>query len=108
MVKQEPVPYYRPHKAHIRALSDIIGTQSGKQSGEPQYDSYDQDPDQDDCMILGASKIPMPLCSTSDGLIKYENDVVSGNEPFVTMVGRKNSRKIYYLYYIGAISLSIL
>lgn len=43
----------------------------------------------EDCMILGDpdAKLPKPLKSTEEGLVKREMDVISGNKPFTETVG---------------------
>lgn len=43
--------------------------------------------DDEDCVIIGEiGGIVLPLRSTIDGLIKHENDLISGNKPFMETV----------------------
>lgn len=42
--------------------------------------------DDDDCVMLSECVVPLPLPSTTDGLVKYENDLVSMNKAFITTV----------------------
>lgn len=43
------------------------------------------DDSSDDCEMMGGI-IPLPLASTSEGLIKRDNDKISNNKPFITTV----------------------
>lgn len=38
-----------------------------------------------DCIMIG-STVPLPMASTSDGLVKREHDVVSGDIPYIVTV----------------------
>lgn len=46
--------------------------------------------DSDDCIIINdlSFDMPRPLLSTSEGLVKQENDAVSHDKPFMTTVSR--------------------
>lgn len=80
-VKQEPVPYYRTHRAHARALSELIDSATDASKGP------DEGSSENDCSIVGEIiDMPLPLESTKEGLIKRENDIISANKPFTETV----------------------
>lgn len=78
VIKQEPMPIHRPYRAHARALSNIIDMPRN---------------DLDDVTFIedspGAIQMPLPIACTSTGLVKYENEVVSGDKPFAKTVSIK-------------------
>lgn len=76
----DALPYHCVHRAHVRALSDIIAVSD-------QVSDSDSD---DDCLIVGSSNMPIPLRSTMEGLIKQDNDSISGNKPFIVTVSVEN------------------
>lgn len=43
-------------------------------------------PDEDDDCVLIGEEVPRPLQSTRDGLVKCQDDPISMNKPFITMV----------------------
>lgn len=75
---REPVPYFQPHQTRTRVLNAII--------------NVPQDDPNGDCVIdetsIGKRGMPMPLPSTSDGLLKQENEVVSGDMYFIRTVSK--------------------
>lgn len=84
-IKQEPKPYYSAHRAHARALSNIIDRNDLESAN-------DLDDCLDDCSIIGEdNQVPRPLQSTTDDLIKRDNDIISGDKPFTQTVRIKFS-----------------
>lgn len=81
-------PYHCAHRAHARALSLIIGMPDAVNENRT---VNNQDSDSDDCLIVDDTNIiPMPLPSTTEGFIKQNNDIVSGDKPFIQTVRIKN------------------
>lgn len=98
-IKIEPSPYHTPYRLHVRAsslaINDILGLNNPAKSAENPPSSVpslrQNAPESDnDCMIVGTSEMPVPFGVTEDGLIKYKNDAVSANKPFLPTVGIEN------------------
>lgn len=89
LVKNEPIPYYRTHRTHNRAISDILGEIRRENSDDDSSD--DSNDSSDECVIVGGtSSFPKPLASTTSDMladmIKKENDIFSGKIPFIETV----------------------
>lgn len=48
------------------------------------------DSDDDDCLMIG-DDVPLPLHATAQNLVKYQNDEISGNIPFMNTVSFHHS-----------------
>lgn len=84
-VKEEPVPLVAVCSTNQIELEDLLD------SDEEVIDEYD-----DDVTIVFNKKTgyAKPFASNADGLIKHENDSVSGNLPFAEKVSKIKSSKI--------------
>lgn len=88
-IKAEPVPYQTPFRLHMRAasraISDILGDNNTSDRPAPSFRQHSPDLDPD-CVIVGTEDMPVPFGVTEDGLIKYKNDVISADIPFLPTV----------------------
>lgn len=71
MKQEEPEPYFGPYR--VENILNITSRSDSSQDSE------------DDCTMIG-NTIPLPLNSTSEGLIKHENDPISKDKPFIVTV----------------------
>lgn len=68
--KLEPEPIFGPYDESLMNLESFL-----------------EDSDDDQCGFLDENiPVPLPLRSTPDGLVKYENDLISGDIPLMVTV----------------------
>lgn len=114
--KKEPEPYFITSHEHIDQINDLRNqptlnlnsvkivrrcstTVANLLERGSNVDS-DSDSDSDACIItadVDSSVMLRPLPSTTDDLIKYENDLVSGNIPYIKTVCSIFSNFIFYI-----------
>lgn len=101
---REPEPIFSLYNVNTGSLGDILNNtlnSSHNSSSSPGTNASDNaigsvssanvntqdfsDDSSDDCVMIGQS-IPLPLNSTSEGLIKRDNDKISNDIPFITTV----------------------
>lgn len=86
-IKTEPIPLHEPIQANNVELNEIL-------------DEEDMITEQldDDITVIIDSKIGFgkPLNSNADGLIKRQNDIISGDIPFIQTVSKIESNKFSY------------
>lgn len=91
VVKEEVLEEVRPIFSFQQSpdlqmvLSNPGGSVNSSLDSSVRETSHMNSNDGDDCILLGEN-VPLPLQSTRDGLVKRENDVLSGNKPFILTV----------------------
>lgn len=80
-IKQEPLP----------VVSYFTNNSSISQLLNAHEDETTDNSDDEDCVMLNKS-VPRPLQATRESLIKYENDLISGNIPFILTVSNFPTR----------------
>lgn len=96
-MKQEPEPVFSVYNVNTESLENIFSNtlNSSTSSAVSHHDIdklLDESPantndhvDDDDCEVIGEI-IPLPLKSTSEGLIKKDDDPLSADKSFITTV----------------------
>lgn len=80
-IKREPQPVFSACSSHILELEKLLEKSQFVQNHDDQGKQ-----DEDDDFIFLCDTVPLPLASTSEGLIKRENDSISANKPFIETV----------------------
>lgn len=82
-VKLEDEPIFSHFRANSTSLAEIFNETLDSLSNMDN-DANSNDSSDEDCIIIG-SNVPVPLPSTSEGLIKYQDDPIS-DKPYITFV----------------------
>lgn len=93
-MKGEPQPIFCPYAAHIQELSRLLDRpceDPGQDNEIAENENLSDDPD---ACIMEGDIVPRPLPSTTQGLIKCENDLISASMPFITTVSIKNLHQL--------------
>lgn len=80
-VKRESEPIFSLYNVNTGSLEDIFSKTPGRTNSPENID----DDGSEDCEMIGEI-VPLPLESTSDGLIKKDGDPISNDKPFITSV----------------------
>lgn len=67
-IKLENEPVFSLYQANSKSIEEVLNNSLGS--------SHDEDLDEDDCVLLGTN-VPHPLISTSEGLVKHQDDAIS-------------------------------
>lgn len=97
----EPQPIFSYDAAAVAATLNLIGEHASEHANVSENAKYSAttstlagttmrvdasvDDSEDDCVLIGTS-VPNPLPSTREGLVKREQDVLSGDTPFINTV----------------------
>lgn len=76
-IKLENEPVFSLYQENSKSIEEVLNNSLGS--------SHDEDLDEDDCVMLGTN-VPRPLISTSEGLVKHQDDAISGDMPYITTV----------------------
>lgn len=80
-VKPEPNPIFSLFNANVGSLDDVFNSTLDSTSTS----ATTGDDDDSDVEMIGET-VPRPLDSTSEGLVKKDNDPIPENKPFNTAV----------------------
>lgn len=81
-VKLEDEPIFSLFHANAGSLKEVL---NNTRKSAPNMNMNINVRRDDDCIIIGAN-VPLPLPSTSEGLIKYQNDPISDSIPYIRTV----------------------
>lgn len=87
-VKLEDEPIFSLFHANSGSLEEVLNntleSATNMNMNMNNNDSPDESSDED-CIIIGPN-VPLPLPSTSEGLIKHQDDPISDSMPYITTV----------------------
>lgn len=87
---EDPEPVFSSYRRHTRELEQLFNRQETIMNQQQENIVGNESDDSEDDCICESDKVPLPLpstnWSTSKGLIKRENDLISANIPFITTV----------------------
>lgn len=83
-VKLEDEPIFSLFRANSTSLEEIFNETLDSVSNMDD-DANSNNSSEEDCIIIG-SNVPLPLPSTSEGLIKHQDDPISDSMPYITTV----------------------